>query len=226
MFAAVEASSVDVVGVVTVVGVAFALGLYVAFVYRWATPAAAFSIGIQHTLVFLALVVSLVMLIIGNEIARAFTLVGAMAVVRFRTPVKDARDAAFIFMALAAGMGAGVGLYPETAVGTALIGLLMVAVRRLRVGMHPAGEVLVKLGLAAGADGESVHGVLERHLHPVQLQSTRASGHDDRLELTFAGRPRRDADLASFARELARHPGVERSTVVVPDDEGLAADVF
>jgi len=226
MFAATEALTIDVVGVAAAVAVAFGLGLYVAFVYRWATPAATFSIGIQHTLVFLALVVSLVMLIIGNEIARAFTLVGAMAVVRFRTPVKDARDAAFIFLALAAGMGSGVGLFLETAVGTGLIGLLTVAVRHLRVGMHPAGEVLVKLTLAAGANDAESRALLERTLPRARLTATRAAGRDGRLEATWLGRPRRDADLGSLARELARLPGVERSSVLVPDDDGLAEDVF
>ncbi|MEW6217560.1 MAG: hypothetical protein AB1543_07750, partial [Candidatus Bipolaricaulota bacterium] len=134
MFGSSDVILVSLKTVLTVVSVSLGLGLYVALIYRLATPGAAFSITIQHTLLYLALIVSLVMLIISNQVARAFTLVGALAVIRFRTPVKDTRDAAFIFLGLAAGMGAGVGMFAETAAGVGLIGLFMLAVRFFRVG--------------------------------------------------------------------------------------------
>ena len=51
------------------------------------------------------------MVIIGSEIARAFALVGAMSIIRFRNPVKDPRDVAFLFVTIAIGMACGVGFY-------------------------------------------------------------------------------------------------------------------
>ena len=101
MSAFAEAFSFDWRVVVTVISLSLALGLYVALVYRLSTPAGSYSVSIQHTLLYLAMVVALVMLVISNQLARAFTLVGALAVIRFRTPIKSAKDASFIFLSLA-----------------------------------------------------------------------------------------------------------------------------
>ena len=59
------------------------------------------------TNIFICVIVAMVIMIIGNNLARAFALVGALSIVRFRTVIKDTKDIAFIFWSLAAGMGAG-----------------------------------------------------------------------------------------------------------------------
>lgn len=51
------------------------------------------------------------MMVIGNNLARAFGLVGALSIIRYRTVVKDIRDASFIFLALVTGFGCGVGAF-------------------------------------------------------------------------------------------------------------------
>ena len=65
------------------------------------------------------------MVIIGSEIARAFALVGAMSIIRFRNPVKDPRDVAFLFVTIAIGMACGVGFYMYATVFTFTIVILM-----------------------------------------------------------------------------------------------------
>ncbi len=228
MFGSSDTLLASLRAVLIVVSVSLGLGLYVAIVYRLATPGAAFSITIQHTLLYLALIVSLVMLIISNQVARAFTLVGALAVIRFRTPVKDTRDAAFIFLGLAAGMGAGVGMLAETAAGVGLIGLFMLAVRFFRVGKHPRGEMLVKFTVPTDGGTEIAYpkGVFDLHFQSVRLISTRSVHDGMRVELTYLVRPRRDADLVAFSRALSAYPHVEKATVVACDNEGLVENVF
>ena len=53
----------------------------------------------------------MVVMVIGNNLARAFALVGAMSIIRFRTVVKDTKDTAFVFFALASGLAAGTSSY-------------------------------------------------------------------------------------------------------------------
>jgi len=143
------------VNVVIAVPLSLLLGLYVALIYKKVTPGANYSVAILHTLIYLSMIVSLVMIVIANQIARAFTLVGALAVIRFRTPIKDARDAAFIFLGLAAGMGAGVGLYTEAALGTGLIGLFILLLHYTKFGRQVKGETLVKFTVPLETDGQS-----------------------------------------------------------------------
>ena len=63
------------------------------------------------TNIFLSLIVCMVIMTIGNNIARAFALVGALSIIRFRTVIKDTRDIIYIFWSLAAGMACGTGSY-------------------------------------------------------------------------------------------------------------------
>ena len=174
------------------------------------------------------MITSLVMLIISNQLARAFTLVGALSVIRFRTPVKDTRDASFVFLSLAAGMGTGVGLYLETAVGIAFIGVAMGAMRLSRLGMRAKGEILVKFSIP-GADDEDGHAhrdVFDQHLKSHRLINTRTIGSGDRLELTFLVKPLRSTDLVRFSKELSSIKTLDRVAVIVCDDEGLTQNVF
>src|SRR4051812_18029219 len=89
---------------------AFVLGCVVAGVYLLthgrgrSAPAA-----MTPTLVPRAVLISMVTLVIGNSVARAFSLVGALAIVRFRTIVEDTRDTAFVIFAVAVGMAVGAG---------------------------------------------------------------------------------------------------------------------
>ena len=63
----------------------------------------------------------MVIMIIGNSLARAFALVGALSIIRFRTVVKDTKDTAYIFWSLAAGMACGTGSYFLALAGTIII---------------------------------------------------------------------------------------------------------
>ena len=87
------------------------LGLFISYVYKLTHKGVSYSQSFMLTIVFVTIIVSMVMMVIGNNIARAFALVGALSIIRFRTVVKDTKDTAFIFLALASGMAAGTSSY-------------------------------------------------------------------------------------------------------------------
>ena len=73
------------------------------------------------TNIFVCVIVCMVIMIIGNSLARAFALVGALSIIRFRTVVKDTKDTAYIFWSLAAGMASVTGSYFLALAGTVVI---------------------------------------------------------------------------------------------------------
>jgi hypothetical protein len=88
----------------------FALGCVVAAVYRFTHGGpGGQSRGLMATLVLLTVLICMMTLVIGNNVARAFSLVGALAIVRFRTVVEDTRDTAFVIFAVSVGMAVGAG---------------------------------------------------------------------------------------------------------------------
>src|SRR5512145_2556108 len=82
-----------------------------AYFYRETHRGLSYSASFTHTIIIMGVTISLIMVLIGSNIARAFALVGALSIIRFRNPVKDARDVGFIFMAMAIGMATGTGFY-------------------------------------------------------------------------------------------------------------------
>lgn len=101
--------------------IALACGTMISLVYRFirrkANPPPAFP----NALILLCLITAIVTLVIGNNLARAFGLVGTMSIIRFRTAVRDVEDIVFIFFSLAMGMAAGVGLNSVALIGSTLI---------------------------------------------------------------------------------------------------------
>ena len=91
--------------------VALAIGVLLSIVYRLTHTGLSYSQSFSQTVVFVALIVAIVMMVIGGSLARAFALVGALSIIRFRTVLKDTKDMAYIFGALALGMAAGTSNY-------------------------------------------------------------------------------------------------------------------
>jgi len=76
---------------------------------------------VVQTQIMLAIVGSLVMLIVGASLARAFGIAGAASLVRYRAKIDDPKDASVMLACLAIGLASGVGLFLMAAVGTAFI---------------------------------------------------------------------------------------------------------
>jgi hypothetical protein len=107
------------------VGLSAILGIWISILYRKVQFEASYSQSLVHTFVMLSMITALIILIIGSNIARAFSLVGALSIVRFRTAIKSPQDVGFIFMTIAIGMACGTRFYSVAIVGTALISLVI-----------------------------------------------------------------------------------------------------
>jgi len=105
------------------IGWALALGLVVTAIYRWARRGQMIQATFLTTLVLLAVAIAMATQVIGDNVARAFSLVGALSVVRFRTVVKDTQDTAFVILAVVVGMAAGANNLAVALVGMGIVGL-------------------------------------------------------------------------------------------------------
>ena len=74
----------------------FVLSSLIGWVYRYTHRNVSYSQSYVQTLVIVGMVIALIMLVVGSNIARAFALVGALSVVRFRNAIKETRDVGFI----------------------------------------------------------------------------------------------------------------------------------
>jgi hypothetical protein len=96
----------------------FVLGLVIATVYRWTHQGFSYARSFLHTIVLATIVITIMIMAIGNNMARGLGILGAMAFVRFRTPIRDPRDIIFLFAALAVGIASGSQVFVIAIMGT------------------------------------------------------------------------------------------------------------
>ena len=82
-------SSMDIIFSLSI---SFVLGLVLATVYRWTHQSFSYARSFLHTMVLATIVITIMIMAIGNNMARGLGIMGAMAFVRFRTPIRDPRD--------------------------------------------------------------------------------------------------------------------------------------
>ncbi|HVW00798.1 MAG TPA: DUF4956 domain-containing protein [Planctomycetaceae bacterium] len=193
--------------------VALALGACVALVYR-------ISHGREHersealstTLVLLAVLIAMVSIVIGNSVARAFSLVGALSIVRFRTVVDDTRDTAFVIFSVIVGMAAGDGQFLVALIGIPVVGAAAVALsawKPRRNGRGDSRECELSLRLALGRDPDALVGrVLHQHLESVTIVSTSTAKQGAALDFTYRGRISPQSSMTALITELNQLEGV------------------
>ncbi|MEM0961836.1 MAG: DUF4956 domain-containing protein [Bacteroidota bacterium] len=200
--------------------VALGCGLTVAALYRWSYRGTSYSATFVSSLVTLAMITAVVIMAIGNNLARAFGLVGAMSIIRFRTAVKDTQDLAFIFLSLAIGLAAGVGFHRLALVATALIGGTLWVLGRSGFGTTERNEYLVEF-TALGTDGEAPWtDALDSHTRRARLLHTRTVG-GNRTEVAFLVVLKRSADAQRLTAALGRVEGVESVSLYYDEDRPL-----
>jgi len=96
--------------------ISLALNLILAKFYKYFNESYSSPTSVIETIVLVGIIITLIMVIIGSNIARAFALVGAMSIVRFRNPLKSPKDLVFIFASIAIGMACGTFFYEYAAI--------------------------------------------------------------------------------------------------------------
>ncbi len=136
-------SSVTTWDMITVLLLSVVLASAIAYTYVYTHSGISYSASFTQTIVFVAFTIALIMVIIGSNIAKAFALVGAMSIIRFRNPIKDSRDVAFLFMAMATGMAVGTKFYVFAMIFTAFVCFVALLFHKFNFGtLHQRGYVL------------------------------------------------------------------------------------
>jgi hypothetical protein len=126
---------------------AFVLGQVIAWVYYFTHSGLSYSRTYVQSLVLVTIVVAMVMAVIGDNIIRAFGLMGALAIIRFRNVVKDTRDIVFIFCALVVGMAAGSQRFAIAVVGTIILSLVAIYLYLTGFGTHQPHNGFLRFNL-------------------------------------------------------------------------------
>ncbi|MCA8957262.1 MAG: DUF4956 domain-containing protein, partial [Planctomycetes bacterium] len=164
----------------------FILGQAVAWVYVWTHRELSYSRSMVQALILLSMIVTTVMLAVGNNIATAFGLFGALALVRFRTPVKDTRDTAFLFMAVGIGIMSGSRNLTLAICGTAVLAGVALFLFWTRFGERATSDGTLRFTMPALAEQEGrLSKILAHYCSHFALVHMRETSRENELEFAY-----------------------------------------
>ena len=209
---------------------ALALGALVALVYRWTRSVSEEGRSFTGTLVLLSILIAMVTQVIGDNVARAFSLVGALSIVRFRTVVRDTQDTAFVIFAVGVGMAVGAGNHWVAIGGIAVVGIAAMLMKQRAAELAgPPGapgeaeepfELQVRLGI--GHDPHVVVGpTLDAHVRARRLMSIATARQGLSVDAIYRTALRTDESADALLRALNRLDGVQSVALqrITPDRE-------
>jgi hypothetical protein len=166
--------------------VALIAGGIVALIYRRARGEVAASGSFPGTLVLLAVLIAMVTQVIGDNIARAFSLVGALSIVRFRTVVRDTQDTAYVIFAVVVGMAVGAQHLWVAGIGLAIVSLAGWLLSRSSRETALLPGWLLNIRLNVGLDPNAAIGpALDRHSTRRELVSVETARQGIALDVIF-----------------------------------------
>lgn len=199
--------------------VAALLGIVLAIVYRATHKGLSYSQSFTQTIVFVAVIVALVMMTVQDSLATAFTLVGALSIIRFRTVVKDTRDTAFVFAALALGMAAGRGMWPLAGIGTAAVTVLALVLYSTNFGALYKSEFILRFTFDQDKDSGSYLARIAEFAKRSNMLHIEPSGDGRSLRLTYDITLEKDATAEKLTAALGRVEGVSDVVLIVSKND-------
>ena len=199
--------AVSMTDMVIAMVLAFALGLFIFFIYKKTFAGVMYSSTFGVTLIAMSMISTLVILAVSSNVILSLGMVGALSIVRFRTPIKEPLDIAFLFWAIAVGIVLAAGMIPLAVFGSIVIGIVMLAFANRKSHVNPYIVVI-----QCDSHDSEVKAVeyLKKHADKCVVKSKTVQ--QGRIELNTEIRLKNDN--TDFVNGISEMPGVSSAALV------------
>ena len=206
--------NISALDIMTRLFMAFILSIIISFIYRLTHKGFSYSYNMVVGIVICSLIVTMVLMVIDNSISRAFGLVGALSIIRFRTPIKDLKDIVFLFFAIAIGIACGAGAYKIGIISTLTTTCITYILFQLKFGQKKQDEFLVKVIRKNLSDSDKTNDrkfddILERFARMFKVIEVSSIGGGT-VETIYDYKFKDTSCVPELMNELNKQPGVEQ----------------
>jgi len=209
-------SALTLSGLLIALGVSLVLGLTVSLVYmkthKTHTPAQSFAL----TLVTLPMVITVIILLVGNNVARAFSLAGAFSIIRFRSAPGDPKDITYVLMCMAVGLAVGMGFISYAAVVAAVLCLVMILLEAIKFGRPKGTCKLLKITIPENLDYQNTFdAIMQKYTLSSTLYKVKTTNLGSLYELSYSVTTKNNISEKEFIDELRCRNGNLNITLVL-----------
>ena len=196
------ASTVLTVGeMMLVIGLSLVFGLVISITYMLTHRT--YQRGFAITLTMLPVILAMIILFVGSNIARAFSLAGTLSIIRFRSAPGDPEDIGYIFFDIAAGLACGVGLYLYGAAFVLIVCLFMIVISKLRFGVPRDSVKVLKILIPENLHFEGIFDdTLEKYTKLYELTKVKTTDLGSIYELHYDITMKKGVNEKEFLDEL------------------------
>ena len=162
-----------------------------------------YNSGFTTTLVMLPVIISIIILLVGNNIARAFSLAGAFSIIRFRSAPGDPKDISYVFFTLAVGLTCGMGYIGYAVIFTAILSTLMFVLDIAKFTSPKGKSMHLKITIPEDLNYDGVFDeVLNTYTNTYQIERIRTRDFGALFELNYMIQLKDDINQKQFLDEL------------------------
>lgn len=199
---------------------AFALSLIVLFVYKKSHQGLSYSRSLVFSITILSVLSTVVMMVIGSNLARAFTLFGAFTLIRFRTAVKDTRDTTFLFWSIVNGLAVGTGSYGLAVMSTVVLSLIIFFVDKTNITSIRNYDYILNFMLPATKYATPPYQALfDRYLKNSYLLNIATRSGGEKMEYAFDVKFLDSKEISNFLAEVRGIAQIEQVNLVSAKDD-------
>ncbi len=202
-----------VIMVIYTVLVSLLLSILIGITYEKTFRGLSYSRNYVQAIILSSIVAATVMQAIGDSLARGLGMIGALAIIRFRTNFKDPRDIIFMFASLASGIACGVGSYSTGVVGTLGFCGAAFMLYYSPLGQSRFYDGMLRFSIAGASSGKAtLEDVLKKHCKTFALITLRELAQGERLDYAYhikLKKGKQKADLVQAVKKIETVEGVQ-----------------
>lgn len=188
-------------------GVSFLVGMFIYYIYKKTFQGVLYQRSFNVSLVAITMVITLVIMTISGNLVLSLGMVGALSIVRFRTPIKDPVDLVFIFWAITAGIANGVGYFNISLIGSVVMTIVLLFMTRKSEEEHP---YLLVLQVSTDIDSKIIVNDVKGSVERFMLKSKTVTANYDEITAEV----RLKGDDTSFINKLHNDKKVLKATLI------------
>ena len=205
----------SVLDIVIVMTLSFILSVFIGWIYKSTHRGTSYTQSFVFTLVLNGMVVAMIMMIVGSNIARAFSLVGALSIIRFRNAIKETRDVGFIFFSMAIGMAIGTKFYVLAIVGAVVISLMILIMTRFDWFAREMASQILRVQVPNGLPFDSLFDkAFVKFTNSSELISVDTVHSGMLTELTYSIGMKKSNQIQEFITEIRNLNGNNKVTLI------------
>ena len=145
IIATTNGESFTLANALIVIGASILLGFVISLAYMYTHKKEGYAPGFTLTLIMLPVIISIIILLVGNNVARAFSLAGAFSIIRFRSAPGDPKDISYIFFTLAVGLACGMGYIGYGVIVTVILCIIMIVLDKIKFAVPKTKNMRLKI---------------------------------------------------------------------------------